>query len=53
MERERDREAITSLLLPSCMDAMAELMELVGSSCWMKGSRVKTTGREERVRGCS
>ncbi|XP_066358035.1 subtilisin-like protease 3 [Miscanthus floridulus] len=45
---------VTSALLASCMnDAMAELVELVGSSGWTEGSRAKTTGREGRARGCS
>ena len=55
MGREREKLArVTSALLASCMDdAMAELVELVGSSGWTEGSRAKTTGREGRARGCS
>jgi len=55
MGREREKLArVTSALLASCMDdAMAELVELVGSSGWTEGSRATTTGREGRARGCS
>jgi hypothetical protein len=52
-KREKLAE-VTSALLVSCMDdAMVELTELVGSPGWMEESRAKTTGREERARGCS
>ena len=55
MGRERKKLArVRSALLASCMDdAMAELVELVRSSGWTEGNRVKTTGREGGARGCS
>ena len=55
MGREREKLArVTGALLASCMDdAMAEIVELVGSSGWTEGRRAKTTGREGRARGCS
>ena len=49
MHGKGEREASTNLLFASCMDAMAELMELVGSSGWTEGSTAKTTGREGRA----
>jgi hypothetical protein len=33
--------------------AMVELIELVGSSGWMEGSRAKTIRIKGRARGCS
>jgi hypothetical protein len=54
MGRERETLAgVTSALLASSMDTMAELIELVGIMGWKEGSRAKTTGREGRARGCS
>ena len=51
---EREASKVTSALLASCMDdAMAELVELVGSSGWTEGNRAKTIGREGRAGGCS
>jgi hypothetical protein len=54
MGRERQMLArVTSALLASCMDTMAELVELMGIMGWKEGTRAKTTGREGRARGCS
>ena len=47
------REKATSVLLASCVNAMAELMELVGNSGWKERSREKVMGEERRARGCS
>jgi hypothetical protein len=46
-------KGIRVLLLASCTNAMAELLELLASSGWKERSKKKTTGREGRARGCS
>ena len=48
-----EREKATSILLASCMNAMAELMELVGNSGWKERSKEKVAAEERRARGCS
>ena len=39
------REKATSVLLASCVNAMAELMELVGNSGWKEMCKEKVTGK--------
>jgi len=48
-----EREKATSVLLASRVNAMAELMELVGNSGWKERSREKVAGEERRARECS
>ena len=48
-----EREKTTSVLLASCVNAMAELVELVVNSGWKERSKEKVTGKERRARGCS
>ena len=48
-----EREKTTSVLLASCVNAMAELMELVGNSGWKERSKEKVAAEERRARGCS
>ena len=45
-----EREKATSVLLASCVNAMAELM---GNSGWKERSKEKVAGKERRARGCS
>ena len=45
-----EREKATSVLLASCVNAMAELVELMGNLGWKERSKEKVMGKE-RERG--
>jgi len=40
-----EREKATSVLLASCVNAMAELVELAGNSGWKERCKEKVTGK--------
>jgi len=42
-----EREKAKSVLLASCVNAMAELVGLVGNSGWKEGARRRSREREE------
>ena len=46
-----EREKATGVLLASCVNAMAELVELVGNSGWMERSKEKVMGKNEESEG--
>ena len=48
-----EREKATSVLLATRVNALAELMELVGNSGWKERRKEKVMGEERRARGCS